>query len=220
MNRRKLYMALSGVVLAAVVALALVFGVYGAQPDATAGEEAALASADGAGESIHVSGHWTIEVMDPDGTLVRTHEFDNYLVNAPYLPELLSREHTVGGWWIYLTVISGTSPWSNGAAWIAENPCSNFCPSTDPNKSCNLSVSCPDSGDNLDKLVLTGIIVAEQDGSIDRVMTGSTYCPSWWSPDSCPGEETVSAPFTAVTITPIDVLTGQQIAVTVVIGFS
>jgi hypothetical protein len=219
MNRRKLYIALSGVLLVTILALALAFGVYGGQPDAT-GEEAALASGGGTQEGIHVSGHWTIDVREPDGTLASHHEFDNALASASYLPRLLNREHTVGGWYIFLMRAFGTSPWSYGSGRIAESPTILYCPSSVPYVSCNLSVSCPDSGDNADKLVLTGNIVAEQDGSIDRVSTGYCYCTSSVSPDNCPGAETTCENLTTANITQIDVLAGQQIAVTVVIGFS
>src|SRR3989442_5421961 len=47
-------------------------------------------------EGIKVHGHWTIEVRNPDGTLVTRREFENGLVGASGLAQILARQKTPG----------------------------------------------------------------------------------------------------------------------------
>ena len=217
MNRRKLYIALSGVLLVAVLALAMAFGVYGGQPDAT-GEEAALASGGGTQEGIHVSGHWTIDVREPDGTLAGHHEFDNAFevgMSGPLGADVFSGDRTAGDWMISLRAVPGTdSPWALEVGYICESTTTGFCPSPDPSVSCDLSVSSPDYA-----VVLAGSIDAEEDGRIDIVATGLRYCANTVSPADC-HTGNYQQFFTQTTITPVVVSAGQQIAVTVQIVFS
>lgn len=58
-------------------------------------------------EGIKVHGHWTIEVRNPDGSLVTHREFENSLVpgnsgGGPFLSLVLSRGISVGTWEIQL----------------------------------------------------------------------------------------------------------------------
>jgi len=61
-------------------------------------------SRDGAREGIKIHGHWTIEVRNPDRSLVRHVEFQNSLLpsGGPVLPAILSRGAVAGGWTINL----------------------------------------------------------------------------------------------------------------------
>jgi hypothetical protein len=68
--------------------------------------------AKGQREGITVHGHWTIEVKNPDGTVVKHVEFENALTaEGRFLitRDLLSRSSTLGTWGIGLSS-SGTSP--------------------------------------------------------------------------------------------------------------
>ena len=49
---------------------------------------------------IQIHGHWTIEVREPDGTLVTHREFDNALVatGPETLASILSRQRSPGLW--------------------------------------------------------------------------------------------------------------------------
>jgi hypothetical protein len=217
MNRRKSYIALSGVLLVAVLALAMAFGVYGGQPDAT-GEEAALASGGGTKEGIHVSGHWTIDVREPDGTLAGHHEFDNAFEagqSGPLVADVFSGDRTAGDWMIALWAVPvADSPWVLDIGYICESTTTGFCPSPDPSVSCDLSVSSPTYA-----VVLAGTIDAEENGRIDIVATRLHYCANTVSPEDCATGDYVQT-FTQTTITPVEVSAGQQIAVTVQIVFS
>src|SRR5947208_12840021 len=65
-------------------------------------------------EGIKVHGHWTIEVRNPDGTLVTHREFENALTSDGgfALSAVLGRALTLGLWRIQLEVWgAGTSPW-------------------------------------------------------------------------------------------------------------
>jgi hypothetical protein len=81
-----------------------------AQPAAQPGQTAPSSkpAAKGTHEGIKVHGHWTIEVRNPDGTLVTHREFENSLTpfgngGAQLLAALLSRTLTTGGWAVFLT---------------------------------------------------------------------------------------------------------------------
>ena len=57
---------------------------------------------------IKVSGHWTIEVKDPDGSLVSQHEFENGLTGgALAMTRYLARNRIVGEWQIILADLQG-----------------------------------------------------------------------------------------------------------------
>ena len=84
----------------------------GAMPPATANRSAASpgprtaeqSPASGMNTGIKVHGHWTIDVLNPDGTLVKHVEFENALtlVGAETLPLILGRAATPGAWAIGL----------------------------------------------------------------------------------------------------------------------
>jgi hypothetical protein len=67
----------------------------------------AAAAPKGTSEGIHVHGHWTIEVKNPDGKVVTHREFENSLTSsggtgANVLASLLSGVATPGSWQIAL----------------------------------------------------------------------------------------------------------------------
>jgi hypothetical protein len=103
----------------------------------------------GQNEGIHVHGHWTIEVRNPDGKLVTHREFENGLstINgAGFLAALLGRVVTPGGWQVELTDSA-----QQNAIIITEanSTISTYCPDT-------LKSSSLDSGSCSSNLTLTG----------------------------------------------------------------
>lgn len=66
----------------------------GEESESTAAEE--KASRDGSHEAIKVHGHWTIEVRNPDGTLVTHREFENSFTQSTGAPLLASLLNLVG----------------------------------------------------------------------------------------------------------------------------
>jgi len=183
-------------------------------------------------EGIKVHGHWTIDVRNPDGTLVTHREFENALINngAVFLARVLGRQATTGFWTIRmghattidssgLPIFDNQSPWLDDLGFIEEP--SSFGPGSVPGTgiSNNLSVSAPGN-----KLILSGSLEARQNGSINVVGTMLSTCSNTVSPSSCdqPGG-TTSTLFTIKY--PLDnpvsgIVEGQIVQVTVVISFS
>jgi hypothetical protein len=233
--------------VAAVLVLALAFTIslpgHGA---ATAAGDAAAASAGavapaveaqtadtsagppagGPSEGIRVHGDWTIEVRQPDGSLVSRSQFQNALttLGRDRLNSFLSRANTPGAWAVTLDgtspsttpcrLVDGTTP----ASCNVVESISALSPSSYVSK--NLTVSVPSTGANADKLVLSGSITAGHDGDVKLVGTSNWVCGSSTAPDSCSG--TIGPyPITQTSLgAAIPVLSGQQILVTVVISFS
>lgn len=218
MIRRRSYVAVAGLALAAALSLGLVYGVFQGQPGATTGQEAVLASAEGAGEAIKVHGHWTIEIREPDGSVASRHEFHNWFEGDELLAQILTRQGTVGLWQIFLyTYDAAYDPWPGGGAHIVESSVDcgalpyAFCFNT-------LSVSTSGTGQNTE-INFHGTAVAERDGWIETVGTWLGVCEPSVPPDSCVDqfEGTMTESYL---IPEPEVLADQVIVVDVAIGFS
>jgi hypothetical protein len=72
-------------------------------PEATRAKKAP-SQGGGQQEGIKVHGHWTIEVLNPDGSLVKHYEFDNALepTGKTTLASLLTRNSSPGFWIVLL----------------------------------------------------------------------------------------------------------------------
>ena len=174
---------------------------------------------------IKVHGHWTIEVRDPDGTLVERREFDNAITGEGemILTRILGRVETVGNWQIYTLsppaseVCEAPVATPHGNCHIAE--------AGDPTGGANnffetLSLSLSSAPDPY-SLNLSGYLIAQRDGSIYSVYTVVYTCESAISPDLCVGAGGSAFGVTDTTLpSPVPALTGQQVLVTVVISFS
>ena len=183
--------------------------------------QAADAPAGSRSEGIRVHGHWTIDVKNPDGSLASHYEFKNALdsFGATALAQMLARQKSTGVWGVSLWQIgSGLRPpcpsYFNGACTIGEVG------STDPEAQFKtLTVTVPTAGPNAGKLVLSGNATAEADGDIAQVSTSLGLCAGTTATASCTRFRDI--PFTAHNFpSPIVVLAGQIIQVTVVISFS
>ena len=220
MKRKRLYAALAGVVLVTVLALVLVFGVFGGQPGATTGEEAALASADGGSEGIQVHGHWTIEVREADGALVSRQEFDNALVGNHILVRSLIGDWTVGPWRVMLSnTMEMERPFLTNGNRCAGHLLESRDPLSGPCYFPTLTVSSITTP--YYAMVLSGTATAAVDGSINVVQTQVSVCPNDLAPTECVSGDTYC--FTSAVqpeISETQVLEGQQILVEVVISFS
>lgn len=178
-------------------------------------------------EGVMVHGHWTIEVRNPDGTLAERREFDNALYAASgreFLVKLLSRQTSVGGWFIRLhgqpnsehAFMDGSSRRTYGTIAESTNP------DTGPQLFKTLTVSMPTSGDYAGRMVLSGTATAQVNGNIGFVQTEiiglrATEVPS----ASYSGTSYTFTGTQLSTIGSIVTLTaGQQVVVTVAIDFS
>lgn len=167
--------------------------------------------ASGTPEGVTVHGHWTIDLIDKDGSLKIRHEFDNALDSrgGDFLAELLAGNTTIGQWKIIADESSGNSPCGDASAqpcWIVESGAAGV--------SDNLTVSSA-SG----VVTLAGDFVATRDGVINRVATWLSQCSPTFAPSSC-GNPTTNVAFTGTFPSPINVNSGQQVQITVDISFS
>lgn len=181
-------------------------------------------SGDGSHQGIKVHGHWTIEVRNPDRTLVTHREFENSLVSTPLLSSLLSRTNSVGYWSILILGPGGVAPGSGicqgfkGIATYCTINEAGLGEASGPDLFNTLVVST--GGTN--GLVLNGTMIAFFTGTISEVQTNLIACPATFPVSSpCPFGSGTSWGFTdAVLSTPIQVSAGQTVAVTVNISFS
>lgn len=239
MSKRRIYALVTGLAAVTAVALMLIFVVLPGGsaarriPEAAPVEIAApgavvqeTASKPGSPvEGITVHGHWTIEVRNPDGSLVERREFENALLahGETIISRVLAHQLTVGPWGVNVSATSAAnSPCTD------ENGNPSFCLSTErdipPGMTGNwffntLEVSVPTTGPNANKIVLSGSVVASRDGILDKVSTSFGTCTSDTAPDSCTGEATGAITNTTIP-SAITVLNGQTVLITVVIGFS
>jgi hypothetical protein len=188
-----------------------------AEPEAAPTEAAASPV-----EGLTVHGHWTIEVRDPDGTLVERREFENALASGAdlFLVNIMGRLRSVGGWRVVLVGAPAHICDDGGGGAV---PCE-VAESTDAqvtNETFHTLTVTTDIGPP-NAVVLSGSVVAQRDGDISTVQTVQLMCSSATTPDNCPGGFiTQSGNLTSTTLgTPIAVLTGQQVQVNVRISFS
>lgn len=190
-------------------------------------------------EGIKVHGHWTVEVRNPDGTLVTHREFENSLQpsGVTLLADVLNGAGAPGAWAIVLDGIP-TSPWlpvnvsgtntnillapvSDTSALIL--PSNAFLAVPDSNAFLNLISNRTGNG----QLVLSGSALATQSGSVSIVSTYLETCGNVFSPTNCVNHTGGAAggfpfkQFTAAMLSsPVQVSAGQTVAATVTISFS
>lgn len=174
-------------------------------------------------EGLKVSGHWTIEVREPDGRLVSRTEFENALntvVGTESLARFLARDKSPGLWSVELT----GSPYSNTPCLSGTNPLYCFII-----ESANTDVTGPTWFKTLvvsltsdSKVRLSGTATAQRDGNVGNVATGVSRCQSSTAPVTpCTTTTGISYQFTYKTLTtPVSVLQNQQVAITVDISFN
>ena len=175
-------------------------------------------------EGIKVHGHWTIEIRDPDGTLVNRREFQNALgASGPLiLNSLVSGTKVPGEWRILLSGTGGPClVTSGGAATCGILESTDSQAGTGTNFFDDLTVDVPITGANAGKFVLSGSATAAVNGDIGLVSTLLKRCVAAVAPSACIGASGSASLFTTSGVSPAEpVQAGQQIQVTVVISFS
>jgi hypothetical protein len=187
-------------------------------------------------EGIKVHGHWTIDVRNPDGTLVTHREFENSIQGSGtrVLAQLLGRNFSVGEWSIVLDHEgSSTKPcvfligntFNYNACTITE---ANGHTSDDPTHA-QFKTLVVDVNPNGVLVHLSGSAtfigaVGQQQGSLNSVATRIVPCASGVAPQDCKSD-TASAStayiFTSTILdSPLTLEVGQIIQVKVVISFS
>ena len=158
------------------------------------------------GEGIKVHGHWTIDVRNPDGTLASHRDFENSLqiTGGAALSSSLARTGVIGSWKVVLLT---SSAGVIGA--LSET-------------SGNLTVGAPTSGPNSGDLVLNGSFTDVQGGIVATVESFFDFCSPGVLPASCNDANAIAETLFTMRIltTPVSVVAGQLVQVTVVISFS
>lgn len=157
-------------------------------------------------EGIKVHGHWTIDVRNPDGTLASHHDFENSLQNTggAALSSSLARTSVIGSWKVALLTSSAAVIGSLSETFG------------------NLTAGAPTSGPNNGNLVLSGSFTDAQGGIVANVQSFFDSCSPGVLPASCNDANAIAeTDFTQkVLTTPVSVVPGQLVQVTVVISFS
>jgi len=213
--------------VAQVEQAAQVAAVQPATSAASAAEPAKATEGASDRDSIKVHGHWTIAVLDPDGSAVDSRDFENALVltGGQAMGVFLGRQNSVGFWTIRLQS-SGPGPCTSSAlgpiGCDIDEPASGA--TTNSYRFATLQLNLPTTGPDAYKLRLTGTATAQNASSLDQVATLVSFCPIGTSAaaNQCSGTVPFSAKlFLANTSAPpVTVQPGQQIQVTVVISFS
>jgi hypothetical protein len=186
---------------------------------------------DASHQGIKVHGHWTIDVRNPDGTVVAHREFENTLGTLQNsLAAVLSRAGSVGFWKIELQDPNGTAnqigPCINSQAANRGVQCDIIEPGWASASGGALSFQFPTltvstAGSNSAQLVLSGTAVASVSDSIALVLTLLNVCAPTVAPSTpCATTQPVLFTVAALTNNFVNVTPGQTIAVTVTISFS
>lgn len=178
----------------------------------SAGAETASGQQDG----IKVHGHWVIEVRNPDGTLVKRHEFENGLVNFAVLPRILAHGGSFGQWVVQLIGVGANQPCDGIVSLL---PCALFETAGPPTfGSLNASTTATE-------FVLQGAIRVRFAAQIVKVATLVNICDPSQPPSiniNCLNVVGISGDFTVKDVTSlnIQVTPDQVVDVTVRISFS
>ncbi len=195
------------------------------QPASSTWAAAQPASApEGSGDGIKVHGHWTITVLNPDGSIADLRDFENGFSGWVPITKFLTRGAFVGYWEVFLTG-NPTQPCVPGSGPNA--PCIFAEPATGLTSGgglfANLQVTSPiSSTTGMPTIRLAGTGTVDNTTSIDAVATYVGKCsaatPSVYT---CSNELFTYKTLTAnSSVPPIAVQAGQQIQLTVVISFS
>jgi hypothetical protein len=237
MSKKNFYYAVLavGITAALTVAVTVKLSLFRAVPPVSPAPDASLqARATSVDESpgahkegIKVHGHWTIDVRNPDGTLVTHREFENALelTGARATARMFARQLSPGVWEIEVA----NFPLAAGGpcvidsvprpCWIAEAT-SPFPNSPTYFKTLTLTVT-PMGEQNADALVLSGTATASNASQINFVRTIMRICAPTTPTATCLGDGVNEYNMTRADLaTPINVVATQIIQVTVVISFS
>jgi hypothetical protein len=220
MTRKRVYALVASLTAVAAVALLLAFVVIpGSSTGVTSVEVAAAPTSPSEGIAVH--GHWTVDVLNPDGSLAEHREFENSFTTAgkEVFTNIIARQSVTGR---YSIVFNGTP--TNPCLENNNNAVCSIAEAVETINSTayfkNLTVTKSGAAGNA-KLVLSGSATIANTTSISGVGTDLGFCNATVSPANCANtaSNTVYA-ITWATLSPtIAVQAGQQVQVTVEISF-
>jgi hypothetical protein len=220
MGRKKVYGMVAGLAAIAAIALLLVFVVI---PGSSTGNESAAIATDGSpSEGIAVHGHWTVDVLNADGSLAEHREFENSIVagGQETFANILARLATVGRWTINIDSSTARPCHNDGSTYGCELYEVNYARTPEYGFD-TLTVTRTGMG-VLAKLILSGTAVIPNTSNISIVNTYLDYCDPNISAAECASTANKWGRFviTMATVSPpIAVQAGQQVQVTVAISF-
>jgi hypothetical protein len=173
-------------------------------------------------EHIRVEGHWKLEVRNPDGTLVSVRRFHNDPANAAQaIATILGRAYSPGFWWITLGSSTGAGPAcvQSGTPVFCRlfvaNDTGSFATAANSFKTLVASNSNVQS-----QITLTGDMTAQRDGDVNTVASQLSVCSTATAPNA-PCGTFQFWPFTTRTLgSPVSLVTGQHLLVTVTLTFT
>jgi hypothetical protein len=209
----------------------------GEESESSVAEE--KSSRDGSHEGIKVHGHWTIEVKNPDGTVVTDREFENSLMIKSgdiLLSSVLGRVYTVGS--VSIRVIDTAVGTTTGSPTLFIAEAGTFdaatfaqpCGSQPGLFSCSTNLTITAANGTL-TLAGSAVIPSSFGPNVTFVGTAVNACGAGISPQTClsasVGSNLIPYGFTSRSLdglngnpAPVAVSPGQTAAVTVVISFS
>lgn len=188
---------------------------------ATHGTQSAAKAPGSTADGIKVEGHWKITVKNPDGRVVLVRRFHNDPTQANQaIATILARAYTPGLWFVQLS-----STTNDFACLSSGTPTS--CTLTDPSdtgafaSSTSTFKTLTASATGFQStIVLSGSMTAQRDGDVDQVSTNLPVCSRTIAPSTSCGISSFW-PFTSRLLgTPINLVTGQQLLVTVTLSFT
>ncbi|MEM9303396.1 MAG: hypothetical protein AAGE01_14870 [Pseudomonadota bacterium] len=169
-------------------------------------------------EGIAVRGHWTIEVLSPDGERVSRHEFTNALVGASVLTAVLVDDAVSGGLYVLLT--------NQNAGSSGMGPCNPDCEIAESGADIggtpdSTSLTATVTGTNFETIRLAGNVTIANTSTIDIVQTWNLLCGGTNTPSQCKASSDSLILLTSKTLsTAINVTAGQIVQVQVDLTFS
>lgn len=177
-------------------------------------------------EGIKVHGHWSIDIVNPNGSLASHHEFENALADGGQTLAAILGGSTAGRWVVTLSSQHGISPCQGGTGPSLANTCrimesaaTNTTGGTAEFKTLTATTTASGPQTGLNTLVLSGSATALVAGQVDRVDTSMAVCTEATPRSGC----TMAGgglPFTTATPPAVQVAAGQTIRVTVTLSFS
>jgi len=172
---------------------------------------------DASGEGITVHGAWTIDVLNPDGSVANAFRFENALLpttGSAALARIMTGTETAGSWLVFLQSDSGApSPCGTNGSTI------DHCVITEPGSPVTTPFKNLDVTASGGTIVLSGSAIAGQDSTITTVQTSLWGCAASTPPSACVTGSSQWG-FTQKTGLSIAVTKDQGIAVRVEISFS
>lgn len=213
--RRKWLAVAAAVALVAVAAAAVAY--------ATSRTASTSAGPGRSVEGIKVEGHWKLVVKNPDGRIVSVRRFHNDPTNAASaIATILARAYTPSYWWVTLnstTSSPGPACLSSGTPVLCRliDTNDNGAFTSSPNSFKTLTTS---SSGVQTSITLSGSMTAQRDGEVNQVSTNLSVCDRTVAPATACGTSSFW-PFTGRIIsTPVSLVTGQQLLVTVTLTFT